>query len=220
MIARYGKPYFLGILTVVGLLVPVLLIDHVPAVHAAVTSEYHAPQTSVAEELQGLRSELESLRTDVVTTHTENTIFLKILVLKPGVDRGLAREIARSVVLRSREHHRDPDLVLAIIDVESDFNPNAVSPTGATGLMQIMPSWKGPLNITRDLREVDTSVHHGLKILSQYQEIFGSIEMALTAYNRGPGAVTADMKAGKNPYNGYSEAIMKTYARIKSWLRP
>lgn len=164
--------------------------------------------------------ELEQLRSDVVLSTSENMTYLKIMVMKPGIDKQLARDIAHSLILRAREHHRDPDLVLAIIDVESDFNPHAVSPTGALGLMQIMPSWKSALAIDKDLRDVDTSINYGLKILGTYEQMFSGLELALTAYNKGPSQVTADMRAGRPPFNGYSESIMRTYARIKTWMRP
>jgi hypothetical protein len=167
-----------------------------------------------------ITSELEQLRTDVVTTSNENSIYLKIMLLRPGIDKMLARDIAHSVAIRAREHHRDPDLVLAIIAVESHFDPNVVSYAGAIGLMQIMPIWKKELVIDRDLRDIDTSIKYGLDILAYYEKTFGGLEMALTAYNKGPNLMIADIKAGRVLFNGYSENVMRTYARIKSWFRP
>lgn len=172
------------------------------------------------QDISTMATEFERLRADVVMTTSENNLFLKIMLLKPGIDKGLARDIAHSVVIRAREHHRDPDLVLAIIDVESNFNPNAVSHMGAVGLMQVMPFWKKSLAIDRDLRDIDTSINYGLKILAMYENTYGSIEMALTVYNRGPNLVNADLKYGRTPFNGYAENIMRAYARIKAWARP
>jgi soluble lytic murein transglycosylase-like protein len=164
-------------------------------------------------------TELEQLRSAVVLTTTENNLLLKIMLLKPGIDRSLAREIAHSVSMRAKEHHRDPDLALSVIAIESDFNPNAVSSAGAVGLMQIMPMWKPMLNIEHDLRHVDTSISNGLKILAFYERRYQTLEMALTAYNKGEVQMDADLKAGRNPSNGYAESIMKAYARIKAWTR-
>lgn len=175
---------------------------------------------SINQNMIDYKGELEQLRTDVITTSSENVVYLKIMLLKPGIDKLLARDIAHSLVIRAREHHRDPDLVLAIIDVESNFNPNAVSGMGAVGLTQIMEFWKGSLGIDRDLRDIDTNIKVGLDILAMYEKTFGGLELALTAYNRGPSPVVSDIKAGKVPFNGYSENIMRTYARIKSWTRP
>jgi len=165
-------------------------------------------------------TELEQLRVDVVTTSSENSAYLKVMLLRPGIDKVLARDIAHSVVIRAREHHRDPDLVLSIIAVESNFNPNAVSPMGAVGLMQVMGFWKKELGLDLDLRSVDTNIHVGLDILAMYEKTFGGLEMSLTAYNKGPNAVVADLKAGRVPMNGYSDNILRTYSRIKAWYRP
>jgi soluble lytic murein transglycosylase-like protein len=72
----------------------------------------------------------------------------------------------------------------------------------------------------RDLHDVDTSIKYGLDILGTYEQMLGSIELALTAYNRGPLAVSNDMAAHRVPFNGYAENIMRTYTRIKAWARP
>jgi soluble lytic murein transglycosylase-like protein len=177
-------------------------------------------QQQVTLQANQFATEMEQLRIDVVTTSSENITYLKVMLLKPGIDKQLARDIAHSVVLRSREHKRDPDMTLALIAIESNFNPNAVSSTGAMGLMQVMSFWKATLGIERDLRDIDTNIKAGLDILATYEQTFGGIEMALTAYNRGPSPVIADIKAGRNPFNGYSEAAVRSYSRIKSWTRP
>jgi soluble lytic murein transglycosylase-like protein len=179
-----------------------------------------AQATALQTAIDRTASELEQLRVDVTSTSSENLELLKIMLLKPGIDKRLARDIAHSVVMRARDFHRDPDLILAIIDVESDFNPSVVSHAGAIGLMQVMPLWIEQLDIKCDLREVDCNIEHGLKILAQYQAMFRGIETALTAYNRGPNAVVKDMHHSRNPFNGYAESVMRAYNRIKSWSRP
>jgi hypothetical protein len=171
------------------------------------------------ESLNKQNGDIEQLRVDVSTSMTETVVYLKILVLKPSIDRSLAREIAKSLAIRAKEHRRDPDLVLAMMDVESNFNPNAVSHMGAVGLMQIMPVWKKDFGIDKDLHDVDTSINYGLTILSTYEKVYGNIDMALTAYNRGPNVVNADMKRGKSPWNGYSQSVLKSYSRIKYGMR-
>lgn len=179
-----------------------------------------AAQQEVTRQGNQFATEMEQLRTDVVTSSSENVVYLKVMLLKPGIDKQLARDIAHSVVLRSREHKRDPDMTLALIAVESNFNPNAVSSTGALGLTQIMPLWKKVYGMERDLHDVDTSIKYGLDILGTYEQMFGSIELALTAYNRGPQAVSNDIAAHRVPFNGYSESALRTYGRIKTWTRP
>lgn len=209
-------PMYFSMVVNLALIVVVTMLGHLVLEEKKVVSlEKILIQNAIAKQT----TEMEQLRADLTTSASENTILLKVMLLKPGIDRWLARDIAHSVALRSREHRRDPDLVLAIIDVESNFNPNAVSSAGAIGLMQIMPFWKPKLGIEQDLRHVDTSISYGLKILSFYELRYQTLEMALTAYNKGETIMDADLKKGRSPLNGYSENILRSYKRIQSWVR-
>lgn len=83
----------------------------------------------------------------------------------------------------------DPNLVKAVVRVESDFNPNAVSSVGAEGLMQLMPSTFNSLT-SGDIFDPRTNVCAGTEYLAQQLSTFGgNVELALAAYNAGPGAV-------------------------------
>lgn len=79
----------------------------------------------------------------------------------------------------------DPDLVLALIEVESGFDPYAISSSGAQGLMQVMSFWKAELGRVNDnLTEVKTNLRYGCAILAYYLEMeSGNIEPALARYN-------------------------------------
>jgi len=78
-----------------------------------------------------------------------------------------------------------PELVLALIDVESRFQPTAVSPAGALGLMQVMPFWKAELGRPQDdLHDIDTNLRYGCTILAHYLEREqGDWTRALARYN-------------------------------------
>jgi soluble lytic murein transglycosylase-like protein len=109
--------------------------------------------------------------------------------LRLGADVDKAAErILRAVQCESSKHVmlRDrPQLVLAVIDVESAFDPFAVSYAGAVGLMQVMPFWPTELGLSRkDLIDVELNIRMGTSILAYYLERErGDYRRALGRYN-------------------------------------
>jgi Transglycosylase SLT domain/Domain of unknown function (DUF4124) len=82
-----------------------------------------------------------------------------------------------------------PDLVRAVIQVESGFNPRAVSPKGAMGLMQLTPSTAAEFGATDPFNPVQ-NIRAGVRYLRQLLDRYNQDEqLALAAYNAGPGAV-------------------------------
>jgi hypothetical protein len=82
----------------------------------------------------------------------------------------------------------DPSLLAAVANQESSFNSQAVSPAGAEGLMQFMPSTAAGLGINP--LDPNSAVDGAARYLSSLQKQFGSTSLALAAYNAGPGAVS------------------------------
>lgn len=109
--------------------------------------------------------------------------------LRLGDDVGAAAQrILHAVSCEANKHAmlRDrPQLVLAVIDVESAFDPFAVSYAGAVGLMQVMPFWPTELGLTRkDLIDVELNIRMGASILAYYLERErGDYRRALGRYN-------------------------------------
>lgn len=89
----------------------------------------------------------------------------------------------------AKQHEVDPALVRAVIHAESAFSPNALSPKGAQGLMQLMPATAEELGV-RDAflpeQNIDGGVRYLAWLLAQHD---GDTRLATAAYNAGPGAV-------------------------------
>lgn len=99
------------------------------------------------------------------------------------------QKIYSAVNTAAKNYGVDSNLLLAIIKQESDFDVNSTSGCGAAGLMQIMPENFSHLGIT-DGYDVDQNINGGTKLLKEYLDQYdGNKEMALMAYNGGPGTM-------------------------------
>lgn len=106
------------------------------------------------------------------------------------------------------------NLVRAVVSVESGGRPDAVSSKGAVGLMQLMPGTAREMG-ARDPKNAWENLYAGAKYLSRQLERFGTVELALAAYNAGPGAV--DRHNGIPPFaetRAYVRRVLEAKARL------
>lgn len=117
----------------------------------------------------------------------------------------------------SKTHGVSFHLVKAMIKVESDFNPRAVSRAGALGLMQIMPENLEPLQI-RDPFDPFENIMGGTKYLKYLLNRFdGQVSMALAAYNAGPDRVEKHNRIPPFPETrNYVKNVIKYYRLIRN----
>lgn len=107
----------------------------------------------------------------------------------------------------SEKHGVDPDLVRRLVRQESSGNRRAVSPKGASGLMQLMPATAKSLGV-KNIFDPDENIDGGVRYLRQQLDEFGDVSLALAAYNAGPAAVR---KYGRKvpPYRETQDYVKK-----------
>jgi soluble lytic murein transglycosylase len=128
--------------------------------------------------------------------------------------------IAETIMGESERYSLDPILVLASIKVESNFHPEALSSEGARGLMQIRPfvaqtlaekveldQWEGE----RSLDDPILNIKLGVFYINYLKKRFRDLEVALSAYNRGPTAIQSRLEYEEPIPLGYATKVLSAY---------
>jgi soluble lytic murein transglycosylase-like protein len=119
-------------------------------------------------------------------------------------------QIQKVIEGAARRFHLPTELVAAIIKVESNFNPRAVSSEGARGLMQLMPATAEDLGV-RNSFDIRENINGGCRYLREMLGRFkGKLDLALAAYNAGPGAV--EKYGNIPPYKETQDYVKKVLA--------
>ena len=133
------------------------------------------------------------------------------------------RRVARVILESASQHRVSPHLVLAVIHVESAYQPFAISNVGALGLMQVMPRtgaevaerigvpWRG----RQTLFHPEDNIRIGVAYLRELLDRYGDVRTALAAYNWGPGRIDTRLRRGSTLPAQYADRVMGAFTRVE-----
>ncbi len=153
---------------------------------------------------------------------------------RPDMEEPEAWKISSAILRESTRYSFDPILILAVIDVESKFQHAAVSPAGARGLMQIMPSTGKALIQEIGLASASLSrgfqvellddpllnIKLGIHYLHALKTYFQNLTIALIAYNLGPTELQNRLKNEIGFSLDYAAGVLSTYHKYKTLTPP
>jgi hypothetical protein len=138
------------------------------------------------------------------------------LVLGTVSDDGNAASYDELIRLAADSFDVDPALVKAVVAAESNFEPRAVSPVGAQGLMQLMPETARAMGVRRPFKPSE-NIEGGVRYLRTLLDRFDELGLALAAYNAGPHVV--ERYGGIPPYpetEAYVTRVLSHYRRYRA----
>lgn len=184
------------------------------SVFAAACLSAHVPGPDAAEPpapLAALQAKPTAKAVFVVRNHLNR--------YATGLTRAEKDGLAVTIVAEAARHDLPVDLVLAVMHVESRFHAFAVSPVGALGLMQILPGtgeevaasvgvqWRGP----QTLFDPAVNAKLGIAYLAWLERRYDRVDVALAAYNWGPGRIDGKIRRGHPVPRGYAQDVLAVY---------
>jgi len=152
-------------------------------------------------------------------------IYSLIKLNRADVEESPAWDMAKIIARESRKNSLDPILVVAVINIESQFRPDAVSKKGARGLMQIRPEAAAELaqvpypeahliasSTNPDLlHDTTTNIKIGVSYLGHLRKRFRDLKLALMAYNCGPTKIQKTLDENEELDQAYALKVLSTY---------
>lgn len=128
---------------------------------------------------------------DILGLETLNSSQNSNKIESTNKDKSVNERIESAIDKAAKKYGVDENLIRSIIKVESNFNPKAASSAGAKGLMQLMPFNCTDLGVTNPF-DIEQNVDGGTRHIKQYLNMYdGDVQMALMAYNGGPGRMAS-----------------------------
>ena len=202
-------------------LVPTLAGAALVSLPGGVVEEASAPPAVPAPPAETLVAAAEPAEeTEELRDPQVERIALFLARRRTGLSEFEIEPLARKIVAEARRHGIDPGLVMALMHVESRFDAFAVSPVGALGLMQILPStgeevahregveWRGAQTLFDPLVNVQLGVAYLKELASRY----GDVPTALAAYNWGPGHIDRRLRRGRTLPKVYPRLVLEARA--------
>lgn len=132
---------------------------------------------------------------------------------------GIPADLAERIEDIAMAEGIEPKLAFGLVATESEFNRHAVSPVGAVGYTQLMPStarFFRPELEREALFDRDTNLRLGFRFLKTLIDKYhGDLKLALTAYNRGPDRVDYLLRNGDDPDNGYARLVLRDWSKVR-----
>jgi soluble lytic murein transglycosylase len=202
---------------------------HALSSHCAVLPLVAAVLLLGAARVEGVvRAPVASPRVEVSTETAPDQALIDSVLAKRAPELGLTlrTQVGRAIAEEARRAGYDPLLVLALIDVESEFDESAVSSHGARGLMQIRPSTlqfiteREGLRLSSEEVAADPAlcVRLGIRYLRSLQDRFGGdLELALMAYNGGPDRIRQAFRSHElEAYRFYPLRVKRQFVRFRT----
>ena len=164
---------------------------------------------SMEQQLNGTQGELELIKLELERTSA---------ILENSARFQIPADLAEDIYDIALSEGIDPALGFRLVKVESGFKATARSNMHAYGYTQLqVPTARfyDPDVTAKDLYDRETNLRIGFRFLRDLLEQFDhDMELALVAYNRGPGKVAGILATGGDPANGYAEAVMKGWTPL------
>ena len=165
------------------------------------------------------KNKISELREDAVRLRTAVMVRDFLDQLRIRLPKTTVDDISTSIYKASTRFAVPPEMILAVIRIESAFDINAQSDKGAVGLMQILPAtaheiaqelrlgWPGE----ELLRDPGANIEMGTYYLTKLVGQFNDLSIALAAYNHGPGKIAELAAANRELPMGYSQKVLNSY---------